>query len=140
MSHKVGIWIDHRKAVVVLASSDLVTAKTVESDVGPHARYSERAADPTPDSPQTGRGEKKYAERNRQSLDRYYDDAISQMGQPEALLIFGPGEAKLQLRERVSSSKVLPELAVEIESTDKLTDLSETKHRQEPRLLVPRLF
>ena len=23
MSHKVGIWIDHRKAVVVLASSDL---------------------------------------------------------------------------------------------------------------------
>ena len=70
----------------------------------------------------------------------YYDEVISQMGQPEALLIFGPGEAKLQLRERVSSSKVLPELAVEIESTDKLTDLSETKHRQEPRLLVPRLF
>ena len=102
MSHKVGIWIDHRKAVVVLASSDLVTAKTVESDVGPHARYSERAADQTPDSPQT--------------------------------------EAKLQLRERVSNSKVLSELAVEIESTDKLTDLSETKHRQEPRLLVPRLF
>ena len=47
---------------------------------------------------------------------------LSQMGQPEALLIFGPGEAKLQLRERVSNSKVLSELAVEIESTDKLTD------------------
>jgi hypothetical protein len=27
----------------------------------------------------------------------YYDEVISQMGQPEALLIFGPGEAKLQL-------------------------------------------
>jgi hypothetical protein len=128
MNHKVGIWIDHRKAVMVLASPDLVTAKTVESDVGPHARYSERAAYPTPDSPRTGRGEKKYEERNRQSLDRYYDEVISQMGQPEALLIFGPGEAKLQLKERISNSKALSGLAVEIESTDKLTDAEIVAH------------
>lgn len=128
MNHKVGIWIDHRKAVMVLASSDLVTAKTVESDVGPHARYSERAAYPTPDGPKTGRGEKKYAERNRQSLDRYYDEVISQMGQPEVLLIFGPGEAKLQLKERISNSKALSGLAVEIESTDKLTDAEIVAH------------
>jgi hypothetical protein len=122
MNHKVGIWIDHRKAVMVLASSDLVTAKTVESDVGPHARYSERAAYPTPDSPKAGRGEKKYAERNRQSLERYYDEVISQMGHPEALLIFGPGEAKLELKERISDSNGLSELAVVVESSDKLTD------------------
>jgi hypothetical protein len=98
MSHNVGIWIDHRKAVIVFTSSGHVTAKTVESDVGPHGRYSDRAAYPTPDSPKAGRGEKKFAERNRQYLDRYYDEVISQMGQPEALLIFGPGEAKLQLK------------------------------------------
>ena len=122
MRQKVGIWIDHRKAVMVFASSDQVTAKTVESDVGPHARYSDRAAYPTPDSPKAGRGEKKFAERSRQSLDRYYDEVISQMGQPEALLIFGPGEAKLQLQERMSHSKSLSELTVDLESTDKLTD------------------
>jgi hypothetical protein len=122
MRQKVGIWIDHRKAVVVIASSDQVTAKTVESDVGPHARYSDRAAYPTPDSPKAGRGEKKFAERSRQSLDRYYDEVISQMGQPEALLIFGPGEAKLQLQERMRHSKSLSELTVDIESTDKHTD------------------
>ena len=122
MRQKVGIWIDHRKAVMVFASSDQVTAKTVESDVGPHARYSDRAAYPTPDSPKAGRGEKKFAERSRQSLDRYYDEVISRMGQPEALLIFGPGEAKLQLHERMSHSKSLSELTVDIESTDKLTD------------------
>ena len=122
MSHKVGIWIDHRKAIMVFASSGHVTAKTVESDIGPHVRYSDRASYPTPDSAKAGRGEKKYAERNRQYLDRYYDEVISQMGQPEALLIFGPGEAKLQLKERLSHSKALSELVVEIESTDKLTD------------------
>jgi len=39
-----------------------------------------------------------------------------------ALLIFGPGEAKLQLKERLSHSKALSESIVAIETTDKLTD------------------
>ena len=122
MNHKVGIWIDHKKAVIVVASAGHVTAKTLESEVGPHARYSGRVGYPTPDGPQDGGGEKKYEERYDQHLDRYYDEVISQLGQPEALLIFGPGEAKLQLKERLSRSKALPEPIVEVETTDKLTD------------------
>lgn len=64
MHHKVGIWIDHKKAVIVSASADRVTATTVESRVGPHARYSGRAGYPTPAGPQEGRGEKKYEDGN----------------------------------------------------------------------------
>jgi hypothetical protein len=89
MSHKVGIWIDHKKAVIVSVSGDRVTAKTLESDVGPHTRYS---------GPEDGGGEKKYEERHGQHLDRYYDEVISQLGQPEAVLILGPGEAKCNSR------------------------------------------
>ena len=122
MDHKVGIWIDHKKAVIVSASADRVSAKTLESEVGPHARYSGRAGYPTPDGPQAGGGEKKYEERNSQHLDRYYDEVISQLGEPEALLIFGPGEAKLQLKERLSRSKALSEQIIRIETADKLTD------------------
>jgi hypothetical protein len=122
MKHKIGIWIDHKKAVIVSVSPDRVSAKTLESDVGPHARYSSRAGYPTADGPQEGRGEKKYEERYGQHLDRYYDEVISQLGQAEALLIFGPGEAKRQLKERLSRSKVLSEHIVGIETTDKLTD------------------
>ncbi len=122
MNHKVGIWIDHKKAVIVSTSADRVTTKIVESEVGPHARYSGRAGYPTSDGPKDGRGEKKYEERYDQHLDRYYDEVISQLGQPEAILIFGPGEAKLQLRERLSHSKTVSEHMVGIETTDKLTD------------------
>ena len=122
MNHKVGIWIDHKKAVIVSASADHVTTATVESDVGPHARYSDRAGYPTPDGPHDGGGEKKYEGRYDQHLDRYYDQVISRLGQPEALLIFGPGEAKLQLKERLSRSKALSKCIVGIETTDKLTD------------------
>jgi hypothetical protein len=113
MNRKVGIWIDHKKAVVVSASASGVTAKTLKSEVGPHTRFS---------GSQDGGGEKKYEDRHGQHLDRYYDEVITQLGQPEALLIFGPGEAKLQLKERLSRSKALADRIVGIETTDKLTD------------------
>jgi hypothetical protein len=41
--------------------------------------------------------------------------------QPDALLLFGPGEAKRQLKDRLGRSKA-SERIVAIENTDKLTD------------------
>lgn len=122
MNHRVGIWIDHKKAVIVSASADGVTAKTLESEVEPHAHYSGRAAYPMPEGSHAGGGEKKYENRYGEHLDRYYDEVITQLGQPEALLIFGPGEAKLQLKERLKLSKAGSERIIEIATTDKLTD------------------
>jgi stalled ribosome rescue protein Dom34 len=113
MSHSVGIWIDHERAVIVAVSAGRVTTKTLESEVGVHPRYSGRQDDG---------GEKKYQERHRQRLEQYYDEVISQLGQPEALLIFGPGEAKLELKERLSRTKTSSERTVDIETADKLTD------------------
>src|SRR5678815_2241769 len=112
MSQDVGVWIDHKKAVIVSIAAGQVTTRTLESDVGAHPRYS---------GFQSGGG-KKYEERHNQDLDRYYDDVIGQLGKPDALLLFGPGEAKLQLQERLGRSKELPESVVAVESTDKLTD------------------
>ena len=101
-----------------------VAAKTLESKVGPHSRYSGRAGSPTTEGEgrQDEGGEKKYEERYREHLDRYYDEVIGQLGHPEALLILGPGEAKLQLKERLSHFKELSGCPVGIETTDKLTD------------------
>ena len=113
MHHKVGIWIDHQKAVIVSASADSVTTKTLESDVESHPRYSGQ---------QDGGGEKKYEERHTQHLDRYYDEVVRQLADADELLIFGPGEAKLELKERLRRSKAHSERAVGIETTDKLTD------------------
>ncbi len=113
MNHNVGIWIDHKKAVIVSASPDGVTAETVTSEVGSHSHYS---------AGQEGGGEKKYEGRHREHLEQYYDEAIRRLGQPERLLIFGPGEAKLELKARLSHSKPLLERTVELETTDKLTD------------------
>jgi hypothetical protein len=111
MDHTVGIWIDHKRAVIVSVSAGRVTTTTSESEVGAHPRYSADEG-----------GEKKYEERHGQRLQQYYDEIISQLGQPEALLIFGPGEAKLELKERLSRSKTLAEGMVDIETADTLTE------------------
>ena len=113
MKQNVGIWIDHKSAVIVSASAGTVTTKTLESDVEGHPRYSGQ---------HDGGGEKKYEQRHGQQLDRYYDDVISRMGLPGAVLIFGPGEAKLELKERLSRSKALTGCTVDIETVDKLTE------------------
>ena len=113
MKHGVGIWIDHKKAVIVSASEGRITTRTMESGVEAHPRYGGQ---------QDGGGEKKYEERHGQQLDRYYDEVIDQLGQPEGLLIFGPGEAKLELKERLSRSRTSSERPVDVETADKLTD------------------
>jgi hypothetical protein len=122
MNHKVGIWIDQKKAVIVSASADRLTAMIVESDMGPHTSHPGRAERPPADQPVGGRGGKKCEHRDDPRLDRYYDEVIGQVGQPEALLIFGPGEAKLELSKRLTRVKVLSDCVVSIETTDTLTD------------------
>jgi hypothetical protein len=94
----------------------------LESDVDPHSRYSGRAGSASPDGARGEGGERKYKERYGQQLNRYYDEVISQLGQPQTLLLLGPGEAKLQLKDRLGRSKVLAKCIVAIETTDKLTD------------------
>jgi hypothetical protein len=122
MDDNLGIWIDHQKAVIVSVSADRVFTKTLESEVGPHSRYSGRGGSLGAEGPQAKGGEKKYEERYREELDRYYDAVISQLGHPRALLLFGPGEAKLQLKARLGRSKALAQCIVTTETTDKLTD------------------
>jgi hypothetical protein len=113
MTDKVGVWIDHQKAVIVSVSEQGVTARTLESDVEAHPRYSGQ---------QDSGGEQKYEERHGQQLDQYYDEVIGQLGHPEALLVFGPGEAKLELKARLSRSRANPEPTIDIATTDRLSD------------------
>jgi stalled ribosome rescue protein Dom34 len=110
---QIGIWIDHQKAVIVSLSGDAANAKTVASDVGPHTHYA---------GSQVSGGEKKYEARHDQDLTRFYDEVIDQLGQPAAVLIIGPGEAKLQLKERLGRSSAFSKIPVGVETADRLTD------------------
>lgn len=120
-ANPIGIWIDHRRAVIAELAPDGARVSIVESKVQKH---SERGGD----SPLRGRYEAQQvpADDSRQraltgELNHYYDRIIAALPHQDGLYVFGPGEAKGELQRRLL--KRHPHLAAaSIETTDKLTD------------------
>jgi hypothetical protein len=121
MTHNVGIWIDHRKAVIVELTSTGETVRTIESQAEKHPQRGG-------DSPMKGSYEARHvpADDSRQraltgELHRYYDAVIAALPPGVNLLLFGPGEAKGEFRKRISKAK--PEArVVAVQTDDKMTD------------------
>ncbi len=118
---KIGIWIDHRKAVIVSQRPDGEHIDTLLSNVEKHP---ERAGD----SPLKGRYEALQvpADDKRQRaltghLNLYYDAVIAKLDAAAALFIFGPGEAKGELQRRLEHQNLGSRVAG-VETADKLTD------------------
>ena len=121
MRTKVGLWIDHRKAIVVAVTDKgeemgLIISKTEkqlrrsgDSPLkGPYESYQV----PADDSRQRARTD---------HLNLYYDAVIASIGDAESILIFGPGEAKVELKKCLEKRK--PGGRIEaIETVDKMTD------------------
>jgi stalled ribosome rescue protein Dom34 len=114
MKRQVGLWIDHRKAVIVLVTDEGEETRLIESNMEKHVRFA------------SGSSEDGSAEstRDRQfagHLDGYYDKVIASIRDAESILIFGPGEAKGELEKRLEN-KELGGRIVGIETVDKMTD------------------
>lgn len=98
MKPHAGLWIDHRKAVVVMVTDEGHTTKLVQSNVGPHVRYSGGSG---PDGSREGTGEDTRERHYQGELRRYYDEVIALLHEAEAIFIFGPGEARSELKARL---------------------------------------
>ena len=121
MTTKAGIWIDHRKAVIVTLSPEGEHTALIASNVEKHSERGE-------DSPLKGPYEARQvpADDSRQraltgELNIYYDAVITAARDCGSLLIFGPGEAKIELHKRLLRMKLGGRVAG-VETEDKMTD------------------
>ena len=121
MGTKVGLWIDHRKAMIVAVTDKGEEARLIIS-------RAERQLRRSGDSPLKGSYETLQvpADDSRQKtftghLNIYYDAVIAAMRDAESILIFGPGEAKGELRKRLEKNNLGGRI-VAIEAVDKMTD------------------
>jgi len=121
MKTKVGLWIDHRKAIIVAVTEKGDETALVISKVEKQLRRSG-------DSPLKGTYEpgRVPADDSRQRtltghLNIYYEAVIACLRDAESILIFGPGEAKGELKERLEKSKLGGRIAG-VETVDKMTD------------------
>ncbi len=121
MHSKAGVWIDHRKAVVVAVGPMETHTILISSRVEKHL---ERSGD----SPLKGKYEARQvpADDSRQraltgELNVYYDAVLATVRGAESLLIFGPGEAKGELMKRLEKHNLKTRVAA-VETMDKMTD------------------
>jgi hypothetical protein len=126
MKKRIGLWIDHRKAVIVLVSNEGEEVKEITSHMEKHVRFS------------SGESEDGSSEdvRDRQfdnHLNSFYDAVIDIICDGDSIQIFGPGEAKGELKKRLES-KELGGRIVSVETVDKMTDRQiAAKVHQHPR-------
>lgn len=113
MKREVGLWIDHRKTVIVSITDKGEETHVIDSGMEKHVRYS--------GSPQEDSAEDQRDKRFTGHLNKYYDDIISRIRDAESILILGPGEAKGELEQRLTIEGLGGRI-VGIETVDKMTD------------------
>lgn len=111
MTKAVGLWIDHKKAVIVFVAGKDAEIRQISSNIEKHHRQSgvSTPADDVRQRELTGH------------LTNYYDEVISCIRDAESILILGPGEAKGELKKRLEKDNLNIRI-VGIETSDKMTD------------------
>jgi len=115
MKKQIGLWIDHRKAILVIITEDGEEIKKIASNMEKHIRFTNGNGSEQGSSEDT---------RDRQfgnHLNTYYDQVIAEIRGAESIQIFGPGEAKGELEKRLEHEGLKPHI-VAIETVDKMSD------------------
>ena len=121
MPAQVGLWIDHEKAVIVTVSGGAEAIRLLLSNVEKHVRYSGGSRSGASHESRPGTAEDTRERHFEDRLNKYYDDVIATLRDAEGILIFGPGEAKGELRKRLEHSGLGARI-MGVETVDKMTD------------------
>lgn len=113
MKRKVGLWIDHTKAVIFSLSEDGAEVKRFTAETTNRDRLSSKAPE--------GISEDQPQERLSGYLNNFYDEVISYIRTAESILIFGPGDAKKELMNRLEVEKLHGNI-VGLETAETMTD------------------
>jgi hypothetical protein len=115
MNKQAGLWIDHRKAVIVLVTDESEEIQEITSGMKKHVRFTQG------NSSEDGSTEDVRDRQFGNHLNSFYDQVIAVLLGAESIQIFGPGEAKGELEKRLEHAG-LKEHVLAIETVDKMTD------------------
>lgn len=129
MNKQAGLWIDHRKAIIVLITDEGEEVRKITSDIEKHVRFTGGDG-----SEEDGSSEDVRDRQFGNHLNSYYDQVIAVVRDADSIQIFGPGEAKGELEKRIEHEGLKAHLLA-IETVDKMTDRQITAKVRE-RFLV----
>jgi hypothetical protein len=121
MKKEVGLWIDHRKTVFVTIENEVEVTREIRSNIEKHVRFANSTDSKDPISDKGSSAEDMRDRQFGDHLGRYYEGIISFIRNADSILIFGPGEAKVEL-ENCLKREDLGSRIVGVETADKMTD------------------
>ncbi len=121
MKTKVGLWIDHGKAIVVTVTDKGEEMGLIISMVQKQGRRSGGSPLRGPHKTQQVPADDSRQRALTGHLNIYYDAVIACIGNAESILIFGPGEAKGELKKRLERNNLGGRIGG-VEAVDKMTD------------------
>jgi len=122
MKKQIGLWIDHEKAWIVTISDSKEDITKIESGVERKVRMSGGSRSATPYGPKEIASERKREDKYKRHLSHYYQKLVTMIQDADEILIFGPGEAKVEFNKEIAKSKGLAEKVKGIEPADKMTE------------------
>jgi len=121
MKTTVGVWIDHRKAIIVAVTDQGEEIGVILSKVEKQPRRSGDSPLKGPYEPQHVPADDRRQRAFSGQLTMYYDAVIARIRGAESILIFGPGDAKGELKKRLERNDLGGRI-IGIETVDKMTD------------------
>jgi hypothetical protein len=121
MKREVGLWIDHRKAVMVTIENEIEAVREIKSNIEKHVRFSSGTHSKSPNTLQGSTAEDVRDRQFGDHLNGYYDGIISLIRDADGIWIFGPGEAKVELENRLKHEGLGGRI-IGVETVDKMTD------------------
>jgi stalled ribosome rescue protein Dom34 len=121
MKRKIGVWIDHRKAIIVFLAGDKQEIKHINSNVEKQIQRAVGSRSGGKFESQIVPSDDRQQSEFTEHLNTYYNSIIACIRDAESILILGPGEAKGELKKHLESQN-LGELIVGIETIDNLTE------------------
>ncbi len=121
MKKEIGLWIDHRETVLVILTEDAEEILHITSSGERHIRYSGRSHSRTPKGLREVTAEDQRDRKFENQLNKYYEEVIAAIRDADTIQIFGPGEAKGELKKRIERDGLKAHILV-VETADKMTD------------------
>ena len=121
MKKQVGLWIDHRKAVIVTIENEVEEIREIASNMEKRIRYSSGSRSNSRNNLQGSKSEDVRDRKFDNHLSQYYQEIITLIRDADSIWILGPGEAKGELLNSLKNEG-LEGLVVGIETEDKMTD------------------
>ncbi|MEQ8910318.1 MAG: hypothetical protein RIC95_14055 [Vicingaceae bacterium] len=118
---KTGIWIDFDKAYIIELDKNKEGIKKIDSNIE-HFHLHGGSRSKMAYGPQDNVSESKLLARNQQQQKSFYKTVINQINAKANIVVFGPAEAKVNLKKAILNVQAFKDKNIPVEACDSMTE------------------